>query len=340
MNLPDLEEIRDAIRAEETLARVADDLIGLIRPAIRLVVQEEGTDEGEIPIGASKLGGHPDLPEGWEWSEATLNIPPPTPEFIQKASQIPHLVLPPPNNTIALPFVAQIRLSELSDLLPGNPLPDAGILYFFYNSQSFASDGGDRVSVHSLVDGKVALSYDVFGYYDLQNCRVLYCPDEKTPLNRRSTPDNVPREHIYAALAVSYAVMRLLPNVETSFVGEPNDGRGIVTLNDDEWEVYAELRPELIRNVDHLLGYSQDSQPYAMEASYARYRSALFPELPDWKTLSEEEQQREYYDYSLLLQVEPHNNGMHFGRGGALFFFIRNADLARRDFSRVWAWVQ
>lgn len=340
MEFPNLEELSASLRAEDALAHVVEELIPLIRPAIRMVVDEEPIDEEQIPEGTSKLGGQPDFPEGWEWPMATLDIPPPTPKFLQAASQIPHIVLPPPDNKVSLPFVAQIRLSELKELLPANLLPQEGILYFFYNAQTYASDGGPTMVTANNATLGISVSYGVFGLDDGKNFRVLYEPNEEGQRNRQSPPESVPVDHRYAVRAVSFEVIQTLPKVETSFIGDPGDKRGVVVLEEEAWNTYEEVRAEGIPNTDHLLGYSQDAQPYALEASYIKSRSQLFPELPGWNSLSEEEQRREYHSCSLLLQMEAHSNKMWFGRAGSLFFFIRNEDLEQRNFSRVWAWTQ
>ena len=40
-------------------------LLGLAKPSIR--IDSHVVDEATLPIGASKLGGYPDLPIGTEW---------------------------------------------------------------------------------------------------------------------------------------------------------------------------------------------------------------------------------------------------------------------------------
>lgn len=59
------------------LGRVDDALPGLAAPAIRMI--ERATQEGKIPVGASKLGGGPDpapglpvLYDSGGWNQLTL----------------------------------------------------------------------------------------------------------------------------------------------------------------------------------------------------------------------------------------------------------------------------
>jgi uncharacterized protein YwqG len=60
----------------------------------------------QLPIGASKLGGEPDLPGDFVWSE---------------------------NNGRPLDFLLQVNLSEASKLDKSGQLPTAGLLSFFYD---------------------------------------------------------------------------------------------------------------------------------------------------------------------------------------------------------------
>jgi uncharacterized protein YwqG len=63
------------------------------------------TDESQLPVGSSKIGGHPDLPASVEW-----------PQFRGKRP---------------LSFLAQINLSELPPEQRLADLPASGILYVF-----------------------------------------------------------------------------------------------------------------------------------------------------------------------------------------------------------------
>jgi hypothetical protein len=218
------------------------------------------------------------------------------------------------------------------------------MLYFFYHQGGFVSDtGAQEKSASTMTLNGQVFKLTHYGYDGLSPWRVLFFPDEKGELERREIPTNIPEAQRYKpGVPVAIFSEPTLPHVETCFIGDPEDEQGELTLTAEEWEVYAdELRSEIrVYPAHQMLGYADDSQPMAMEGSYARVRPVLFPELLPLESLMQAEQQQEHIANRLLLQVDADENGMWFGRGGPLYFFIREADLAAKDFSRVWAAVQ
>ncbi len=87
-------------------------MLKLARPALRL-----DTSAADIPVGASKYGGHPDLPPGYAWPKgkecrATYNDP--TTGVEELAG-----------------FLAQVNLAEIAHTQAAKDLPKAGLLSFF-----------------------------------------------------------------------------------------------------------------------------------------------------------------------------------------------------------------
>ena len=78
------------------------DIEGLLQPAIRLTTSR--TDETQLPIGGSRIGGHPDLPPSLSW-----------PRFRDGRS---------------LSFLAEINLAEVPASQRPPELPPTGILCF------------------------------------------------------------------------------------------------------------------------------------------------------------------------------------------------------------------
>ena len=88
------------------LEHIAKQIMPLAMKCIRLATIP--ADEGDIPIGTSKIGGLPDLPAGTKWP-LWKNIP--------------------------LSFLCQINLHDLHRYQCCNELPVSGWLYFFYNAE-------------------------------------------------------------------------------------------------------------------------------------------------------------------------------------------------------------
>ena len=99
------------------LSRLIKDIDRLARPSIRITAAE--VDESFLYVGASKLGGVPDLPTGAAW-----------PEW----------------KGLPQSFIAQIRLDDVSQYDTEKVLPQSGMLWFFYDAQqqTFGEDPADR----------------------------------------------------------------------------------------------------------------------------------------------------------------------------------------------------
>ncbi|MEK5489136.1 YwqG family protein [Paenibacillus sp. FSL R7-0297] len=115
---PSIGEIR-LMLGEAGLDKYWDTLKHHILPGFYMVPKM--TDETEIKLGASKIGGHPDMPSSFQWP-SWKNHP--------------------------MSFVAQINLEEFPMNLVNPGYPATGILYFFYvydyevwyNSDDYDSD--------------------------------------------------------------------------------------------------------------------------------------------------------------------------------------------------------
>jgi uncharacterized protein YwqG len=116
----------DALRAAASragLASVSQDLAALAQPSIRLLSTPAAG--AELAVGASRLGGQPDLPAGVAW---------------------------PLLRGAPMAFIAQIALAALGPYDVQRALPPAGMLWFFYDAQqqTFGADPADRGGWHVL----------------------------------------------------------------------------------------------------------------------------------------------------------------------------------------------
>lgn len=100
-----------------SLKRVAHDITQIVQDSIRLTTHT--VDESHLPMGASKIGGLPDLPSNVAW---------------------------PVWQSLPMSFIAQVQLAEVRVADHTHTLPTDGILWFFYDAQqqTFGADPNDR----------------------------------------------------------------------------------------------------------------------------------------------------------------------------------------------------
>lgn len=117
----DLDELKAAIK-QHKLESLEDKIVALAHPTI-YIKNTPAEDETIIPIGASKMGGNPDLPPDFDW-----------PYFGERP----------------MTFIAQFKLSEIASLLPTAraSFPTSGMLYFFYEEyeQWFLDKDGGHIA--------------------------------------------------------------------------------------------------------------------------------------------------------------------------------------------------
>ncbi|MFL5629078.1 MAG: YwqG family protein [Ktedonobacteraceae bacterium] len=99
------------------LSRLVKDIDRLVKPSIRL--HTTPVDEASLPVGASKLGGLPDLPRGVTW---------------------------PAWKGLPQSFIAQIHLADVRQYDTEKILPENGVLWFFYDAkqETYGENPADR----------------------------------------------------------------------------------------------------------------------------------------------------------------------------------------------------
>src|SRR5690242_1535816 len=125
------DQVLELIKANH-LEQYAETIVSLLKPSIRLHTQPV-KDEAELPIGHSKIGGRPDLPDGISWPLANHN---------------------------PLEFIAQIRLNDVQAYDIEKCLPQSGILYCFYDGLQWLEGEpfkGGRYRVYYFDGGSNAL---------------------------------------------------------------------------------------------------------------------------------------------------------------------------------------
>lgn len=130
----------------------------------------------KIPIGASKFGGHPDLPESFKWYYFNGKSP-----FDDCTKNRP------------LSFLAQINCEEVKKYDLDNRLPNTGILYFFYEleTMSWGFDPNDKGSA-----------------------RVYYYDGDISELVRTDYPEDMPKEYKLPSIKLVFESKENIPDYE------------------------------------------------------------------------------------------------------------------------------
>lgn len=351
---------------EAGLGRHAETLLGVARPALRLVAvdaserapavpaasgsgdsrrarsdpPETGTEGSVQTSGRTRLGGLPDVPDGFRWPTRHRTR-------VRYGDRI--------EAGAPLPFVAQINLAELPPVDGAEtPLPTRGMLWFFYDARFLAYDADDA-------DG-FRVVYSEAGPDDLRRAEV--------PEGPGTSGDADPFE-VFDPVVLTPRAELSLPSPNT----DPDRGLGLPlnpVVDEDESEAYYEMverwdlggteaqgstaadePPTLPPPVHRVMGWPFLIQNDDMEAEceVSTRHPGVLGRLGDAVRSataggSREDQGRAFErvardSWQLLLQVDSDDDaGMMWGDSGLLYFWIRKDDLAARRFERVWCVMQ
>lgn len=351
------------LAADPKMIRVRRELEALARNSIRL--WPELMNEDAIPVGFTKLGGRPDLPLDVEWPSYHIDMPRPSPAYLEADPRQPVL---PEDGNLSLPFFGQFDLAELAPFDLDGVLSKSGMLYLFYNDELYSADyfsepevneAGEKVDVSERLQAMRAqglIGEDEGGCADYRNgtiyytrlygytfsgkARALYSQCPRDRLQRRDFPTNLSSgrgnwKNEYKTSILKFTSERLLPRGEDHLVEETSRGRsaGVVVLTEDEYSHWNKLHYGTRANADicQMLGYPD---MYSHGPGLPR---ELFPLPRPWHEMSAEEKIARGREYRLLLQLDlgiQQQLGIQVGR--SVYFSIREQDLSRCDFTQVW----
>lgn len=282
----------------------------VIKSATRTAVRLHATPKDDVAVGRSKVGGLPDLPAGLAWPTTRYPLPRKRPIIARYTPGEPPM---PEDGVVPLTFLAQIAL----DTLPAFPdralLPKRGLLSFFYDATAWAAAGKKK-------------GWDYLFFRHPARTRVLYT-DHGVKLARAARAPGT----TYPTHALEAWTEPTLPSYESSaFDALRLSARARTAWTEADYELDANVELHL------LLGWAAQLQPYALESSYKEAHAILYPKE---RALPKKPTARTYEKCRLLLQLDE-IGPMRFGRGGRLYFFIREDDLTAGDFSRVWSCEQ
>lgn len=197
-------------KAPDELPGLPEALRALVMPSMHesvAVALRKVADEGEVPVGASRLGGSPDLPPGTAWPQWLFHGDQLAdwPEWAQRELEdykakgfVRESTDPNGVRTVEmpLPFVAQIDLTEVRAVPGGSlrrTLPTNGWLYFFADPNTTIGEVDGRPYVASAV---------------------LYLSGERSSRETlvRTKAPAMPAEAHTPAAAMSFSLARELPD--------------------------------------------------------------------------------------------------------------------------------
>jgi uncharacterized protein YwqG len=311
-----------AVQSDPILRPFVADLERFARASIRL-----RPDPSAIRyVGESKVGGKPAVPRDFVWPTRIVEMPDPSPAWIDRQYFAPRL--PSPDRRSALTFIAQIDLGAIAPFDSNGILPRDGMLLFFFDD-IYQADvvPGDGSSATARYGDDRVFNVDVFGHDVIDQVRVIHVPAG----TRIDLSDAGPTTALSMPLSASSD--RTLPNVDAYCVAPdstpPEERSGRVVLSDEAWRRLADLEYEIRANahIDQMLGWA-DNGAHGPSLPPSVDGLATVP-LADRLSVSEEPR--------LLLQLDPRTYekvGIEFGR--TLYFYGRGSDLRRGDFSHCW----
>jgi uncharacterized protein YwqG len=301
-----LNTIRQSLRAAR-LERLADEAERLTQPAI--VIKAQAADDDDLPIGASKFGGRPDLSPDMRWPE---------------------------HDGRPLGFLAQFNLAEVAPYDVDGLLPRTGLLSFFYDFTAalWGTSPEDRGGwqVIYLEQDPAAL---VWGEWPTALAPLYQLPTQRAIFAREVSLTREPGWTSSITLDSDEhtrfidAYFSLQPS-EHQLLGYP------LLIHSGAMPLVCELATS--NELSHLFplacSYDAQNEPHEAEdetttllLAQAHERWRLLFQLGDISGLPAPKNGSEWY----LREVCEIWN-----RGGLMYFWIENGRLAQRDFSHVW----
>lgn len=296
-----IEELKNRLD-KNGLGKYFDKLQPLLRNTIRLY--PKASDENNISIGHTKIGGKPDLPKEITWAIETNIVETIEKKFLIFKSKKEETITKP------LSFIGQINLSETSPFDKDNLLPKTGLLYFFYSAEQ-----------------------EVWGfdYKDKNKFKVIYWNGDFSELKRTDFPEDLAEYSCFKPCSVDIKSEISLPSYEHEVYEDFVEGE-----DNKFWEeVYNE------GNLNKLLGYSDNIQN-EMELECELVTNGLYcGDLSGYNDPRAKALELNAKNWRLLLQIDSNEeNEMMWGDCGRLYFWIKKDDLLTKQFDKSWFSLQ
>ncbi len=273
--------------AKNQLTKYSDRLCSKALKSIELC--PVAAKDENLPIGATKLGGHPDVPLKFKW---------------------------PKKNGVPLFFVAQINFAELPD--GGSlDLPKEGLLSLFHDSRNWG-----------------------FAPEDKDGFSVCYFEGAVSDSNRMPPPkfeDSKMFGLIKSEKTNEFGCCALRPTLIDTL---PDDYWDELKLSDYELNDYSNLLDEIEGN--HRMGGYPVIVQNPMELQCQLVTNGLYcGDATGFEDPRAAELEKNAGDWRLLLQIGSEELAdIMWGDLGRLYVWIKQQDLAQKNFSKSWVILQ
>ncbi|MEY9904953.1 hypothetical protein ABIA35_001169 [Catenulispora sp. MAP12-49] len=264
--------------------------IELLRPGFHLREQ----NEGEPLVGY--LGGEPLLPAGVEWPQWEGHGP--------------------------LSFVAAVDCDEFPVAELDIPVPDSGMLFFFYFN-GVGEDAVQYLDPDSIKGGT----------------RVIYVPEGTPDVAPRSAPEGL---EAFPRVMLTGELIATAPDNENSALVSAF-GEGEDPAADDDYTEYPTVGDaDGDGFYDALTSFRRDHSPHHRVGGYALPKAGSVTKevahvlAPGDDDAAKAARKALLPELVMLLQVDSDGRaGMEWGDTGRLYWLIRREDLAARDFDKA-----
>jgi uncharacterized protein YwqG len=230
----------------------------------------------------------------------------------------------PENKGRPLDFLLQIQLTDVAPFDTAGPFPQAGLLSFFYDleNQPWGFDPQDLGG------------YAVRHFPKTSDLRRYPPPDPQSAL-----PEAAIRFWPAETLPFygSRAGDRLLTDLEARIGSEPD----FDSLDGLSRALFGALAPTTDGPLHQLGGHSHNVQGDMQLEAQLVMNGLYCGNQSGYKDPRAADLARSCEDWTLLLQLDSDDDaGFMWGDDGILYYWVRSADLARREFSKAWMTLQ
>jgi uncharacterized protein YwqG len=297
------EEAIATIRRADS-GNLADTMVGSLCPSILIDALRVPLDD--LPIGASRIGGVPDLPVGFKWPRWSGSRTTYIPTGLNTHREVFY--------DKYLHFIAQLNLQELRGFSACAQLPSQGTLYFFYDRdvQPWGFTPEDHLGARvKYVDGPIeslhrraAPEFD--SDFQSHPCRLSFSENWTIPGGElRFGPTSEPASDFYDELE----------SLRQDLIGASDNGQYQPVHRLFGWPeaIQGDMQYEcqLVANGIYCGGADVDPRGISLEAG-----------AKDWRLL-------------LQIDTDEENPGWMWGDCGRIYYWIHKDDLARRRFKNA-----